>query len=84
MESCHRPRRRLQPGPPVAFASPLWRPPRLTFGRARAAPAAPLSGLTAAFFGLPDTIVRLATVGFPVNDQDRALAFYTGKLGFER
>jgi lactoylglutathione lyase len=28
-------------------------------------------------------IVRLATVGVPVVDQDRALAFYTGSLGFE-
>jgi lactoylglutathione lyase len=28
-------------------------------------------------------VVRLATVGVPVVDQDRALAFYTGRLGFE-
>lgn len=28
-------------------------------------------------------IVHLATVGIPVIDQDRALAFYTGRLGFE-
>ncbi len=28
-------------------------------------------------------IVRLATVGVPVTDQDRALAFHTGPLGFE-
>jgi catechol 2,3-dioxygenase-like lactoylglutathione lyase family enzyme len=29
------------------------------------------------------TITRLATVYVPVTDQERALAFYTGTLGFE-
>jgi lactoylglutathione lyase len=29
------------------------------------------------------TITRVRTVGVPVADQDRALAFYTDKLGFE-
>jgi len=28
-------------------------------------------------------IARLVTVGVPVTDQDHALAFYTGQLGFE-
>jgi catechol 2,3-dioxygenase-like lactoylglutathione lyase family enzyme len=28
-------------------------------------------------------ISEIRTVGVPVNDQDRALAFYTGTLGFE-
>ncbi|HWD83604.1 MAG TPA: VOC family protein [Kribbella sp.] len=28
-------------------------------------------------------ISRILTVGVPVSDQDRALAFYTGTLGFE-
>jgi lactoylglutathione lyase len=28
-------------------------------------------------------VVRVATVSVPVADQDRALAFYTGSLGFE-
>ena len=30
------------------------------------------------------TIFGVGTVGIPVNDQDRALDFYTGKLGFEK
>lgn len=29
-------------------------------------------------------ITRLWTVGVPVTDQERALAFYVGKLGFEK
>jgi lactoylglutathione lyase len=28
-------------------------------------------------------VTRIATVGVPVTDQERALAFYTGELGFE-
>ncbi len=30
------------------------------------------------------SITQLRTVGVPVTDQDRALAFYTGSLGFEK
>jgi catechol 2,3-dioxygenase-like lactoylglutathione lyase family enzyme len=29
-------------------------------------------------------ITRVANVGIPVNDQDRALDFYVGRLGFEK
>jgi catechol 2,3-dioxygenase-like lactoylglutathione lyase family enzyme len=31
---------------------------------------------------LPDVIKRIKFIGIPVRDQDRALGFYTGKLGF--
>jgi catechol 2,3-dioxygenase-like lactoylglutathione lyase family enzyme len=31
---------------------------------------------------LPDVIKRIKFIGIPVGDQDRALGFYTGKLGF--
>ena len=31
---------------------------------------------------LPDVIKRIKFIGIPVRDQDRALAFYTTKLGF--
>jgi catechol 2,3-dioxygenase-like lactoylglutathione lyase family enzyme len=31
---------------------------------------------------LPGVIKRIKFIGMPVGDQDRALAFYTGKLGF--
>lgn len=30
------------------------------------------------------SIVQLSTVGIPVDDQDRSLAFYVEKLGFEK
>jgi catechol 2,3-dioxygenase-like lactoylglutathione lyase family enzyme len=33
--------------------------------------------------GTTTRITEVRTVGIPVNDQDRALAFYVGKLGFE-
>lgn len=29
-------------------------------------------------------IIEVATVGIPVTDQDRALEFYVGTLGFEK
>ena len=29
-------------------------------------------------------ITQVGTIGVPVSDQDRALAFYVGKLGFEK
>ena len=34
--------------------------------------------------GTQTPITDLRTVGVPVTDQDRALAFYVGKLGFEK
>jgi catechol 2,3-dioxygenase-like lactoylglutathione lyase family enzyme len=34
--------------------------------------------------GTTTRITEVRTVGIPVNDQDRALAFYVGKLGFEK
>ena len=34
--------------------------------------------------GTTTRITEVRTVGVPVNDQDRALAFYVGKLGFEK
>jgi catechol 2,3-dioxygenase-like lactoylglutathione lyase family enzyme len=32
----------------------------------------------------PAGITQLSTIGIPVDDQDRSLAFYVGKLGFEK
>jgi catechol 2,3-dioxygenase-like lactoylglutathione lyase family enzyme len=34
--------------------------------------------------GTETRITQLRTVGVPVTDQDRALGFYVGKLGFEK
>ena len=32
----------------------------------------------------PNLVADVLTIGVPVSDQDRALAFYLGKLGFEK
>jgi lactoylglutathione lyase len=49
----------------------------------RRAKAAPMQEIEMDHIATTSPVVRLATVGVPVIDQDRALAFYTGRLGFE-